>query len=453
MENGLIMAILLRDGLIVNEGEQFYGSILIENDRIAEIFRGDLPENFSLVNVEVVPCEGKLIIPGVIDDQVHFREPGLTHKATVATESRAALAGGVTTFMDMPNVAPQTTTIANLEQKLQIASDTAFANYAFYFGATNTNIDELRALDKNLVCGVKVFMGSSTGNMLVDDEETLRKIFSEANIPVAVHCEDEATIKANLAEYGAKYGDDIPFDCHPKIRSNEACFKSTKKAIDLAQQCGTRLHVLHLSTAEEMDLFSSAAFAEKRITAEVCVHHIWFTDADYAEKGSLIKCNPAIKSEQDRNALRKALIDGKIDVVATDHAPHTLDEKLRPYTKSASGMPLVQHSLLVMLELYKQGVVSLPLIVQKMCHNPADLFGIKQRGYIRRNYFADLAIVDLQGTTPVTKDTILYKCGWSPLEGTTFSAKVEKTFLNGICVYSDGKISDIRNVKQITFNH
>lgn len=447
------MAILLRDGLIVNEGEQFYGSILIENDRIAEIFRGDLPENFSLVNVEVVPCEGKLIIPGVIDDQVHFREPGLTHKATMATESRAALAGGVTTFMDMPNVAPQTTTIANLEQKLQIASDTAFANYAFYFGATNTNIDELRALDKNLVCGVKVFMGSSTGNMLVDDEETLRKIFSEANIPVAVHCEDEATIKANLAEYGAKYGDDIPFDCHPKIRSNEACFKSTKKAIDLAQQCGTRLHVLHLSTAEEMDLFSSAAFAEKRITAEVCVHHIWFTDADYAEKGSLIKCNPAIKSEQDRNALRKALIDGKIDVVATDHAPHTLGEKLRPYTKSASGMPLVQHSLLVMLELYKQGVVSLPLIVQKMCHNPADLFGIKQRGYIRKNYFADLAIVDLQGTTPVTKDTILYKCGWSPLEGTTFSAKVEKTFLNGICVYSDGKNSDIRNVKQITFNH
>lgn len=447
------MAILLRDGLIVNEGEQFYGSILIENDRIAEIFHGDLPENFSLVNIEVVPCEGKLIIPGIIDDQVHFREPGLTHKATMATESRAALAGGVTTFMDMPNVAPQTTTIANLEQKLQIASDTAFANYAFYFGATNTNIDELRALDKNLVCGVKVFMGSSTGNMLVDDEETLRKIFSEANIPVAVHCEDEATIKANLAEYGAKYGDDIPFDCHPKIRSNEACFKSTKKAIDLAQQCGTRLHVLHLSTAEEMDLFSSTAFAEKRITAEVCVHHIWFTDADYAEKGSLIKCNPAIKSEHDRNALRKALIDGKIDVVATDHAPHTLDEKLRPYTKSASGMPLVQHSLLVMLELYKQGVVSLPLIVQKMCHNPADLFGIKQRGYIRKNYFADLAIVDLQGTTSVTKDTILYKCGWSPLEGTTFSAKVEKTFLNGICVYSDGKISDIRNVKQITFNH
>ncbi len=447
------MAILLRNGLIVNEGEQFYGSILIENDRIAEIFRGVLPENFSLVNVEVVPCEGKLIIPGVIDDQVHFREPGLTHKATMATESRAALAGGVTTFMDMPNVAPQTTTIANLEKKLQIASDTAFANYAFYFGATNTNIDELRALDKNLVCGVKVFMGSSTGNMLVDDEDTLRKIFSEANIPVAVHCEDEATIKANLAEYGAKYGDDIPFDCHPKIRSNEACFKSTKKAIDMAQQCGTRLHVLHLSTAEEMDLFSSSVLAEKRITAEVCVHHLWFTDADYAEKESLIKCNPAIKSEHDRNALRKALIDGKIDVIATDHAPHTLDEKLRPYTKSASGMPLVQHSLLVMLELYKQGVVSLPLIVQKMCHNPADLFGIKQRGYIRKNYYADLAIVDLQGTTSVTKDTILYKCGWSPLEGTTFSAKVEKTFLNGICVYSDGKISDIRNVKQITFNH
>ena len=350
------MAILLHEGLIVNEDEQFQGSILIKNEYITEIFRGEVPDSVKQ-NSEVVSCKGKLIIPGVIDDQVHFREPGLTHKATIATESRAALAGGVTTFMDMPNVAPQTTTIENLENKLRIASETAFANYAFYFGATNTNIDQLRSLDTSLACGVKVFMGSSTGNMLVDDEDTLKKIFSETKIPVAVHCEDEATIKANLANYMNQYGDNIPFDCHPKIRSNEACYKSTKKAIELAKQSDTQLHVLHLSTAEEMALFATDELRNKKITAEVCVHHLWFTDKNYAGKGAFIKCNPAIKSEKDRSALRQALVEGKIDVIATDHAPHTIDEKLRPYTKSASGMPLVQHSLLVMLELYKQGVV------------------------------------------------------------------------------------------------
>ena len=297
------------------------------------------------------------------------------------------------------------------------------------------------------------FIGSSTGNMLVDDETTLKQIFSETKIPVAVHCEDEATIKANLALYQQKYGDEIPFDCHPKIRSNEACYKSTKKAIDLAQQCDTQLHVLHLSTAEEMDLFSSDELRNKRITAEVCVHHLWFTDENYNEKGALIKCNPAIKTERDRTALRQALVDGKIDIIATDHAPHTLDEKLRPYTKSASGMPLVQHSLLVMLELCKQGIVTLPLIVQKMCHNPAELFGIQQRGYIRKNYFADVVIIDESQNTTVSKESILYKCGWSPLEGTTFSSKVEKTFLNGTCVYNNGIISDIRKAQQITFSH
>lgn len=446
------MAILLHEGLIVNEDEQFQGSILIENEYITEIFRGEVPDSVKQ-NSEVVSCKGKLIIPGVIDDQVHFREPGLTHKATIATESRAALAGGVTTFMDMPNVAPQTTTIENLENKLAIASETAFANYAFYFGATNTNIDQLRSLDTSLACGVKVFMGSSTGNMLVDDEDTLKKIFSETKIPVAVHCEDEATIKANLANYMNQYGDNIPFDCHPKIRSNEACYKSTKKAIELAKQSDTQLHVLHLSTAEEMALFATDELRNKKITAEVCVHHLWFTDKNYAGKGAFIKCNPAIKSEKDRSALRQALVEGKIDVIATDHAPHTIDEKLRPYSKSASGMPLVQHSLLVMLELYKQGVVSLSLIVKKMCHNPAELFGIYRRGYIRKNYFADLVVIDLQQDTNVNKDTILYKCGWSPLEGTTFSSKIEKTFLNGACVYSNGVIADIRNAQQITFTH
>ena len=446
------MAILLHNGIIVNEDEQFNGSILVEGERITDIFRGDVPQSV-MRQAEIVPCDEKYIFPGAIDDQVHFREPGLTHKASMYTESRAALAGGVTTFMDMPNVAPQTTTIENLEEKLAIASQSAFANYAFYFGATNTNIDQLRALDTSITCGVKVFMGSSTGNMLVDDEETLRKIFSEIHIPVAVHCEDEMTIQRNLAQYKVQYGDEIPFDCHPKIRSNEACLRSTKKAVELARKCGTRLHVLHLTTADEMDLFSSEPLAEKQITGEVCVHHLWFTDADYAEKGALIKCNPAVKSEHDRNALRRALADGKIDVVATDHAPHTLDEKLRPYTKSASGMPLVQHSVLAMIELCKQGVFSLPLMVRKMCHNPADLFGIEQRGYIRKGYFADLVVADLQQNTIVSKDTILYKCGWSPFEGITFSSKIERTFLNGTCVYENGKILDIPKAKQITFRH
>lgn len=446
------MATLLHNGTIVNEGEQFQGSILIENECITEIFRGNVPEQV-LQNNMVISCDGKLLLPGIIDDQVHFREPGLTHKGSIETESKAALAGGVTTFMDMPNVAPQTTTIENLEQKLAIASQTAYANYAFYFGATNTNIDQLHALDKSLVCGIKVFMGSSTGNMLVDDEQTLRQIFSEKDLPIAIHSEDEATIKANLASYMAQYGDEIPFDCHPKIRSNEACFISTKKAIDLAKQCDTRLHILHITTAEEMELLSNANLADKRITAEVCVHHLWFTDDDYAQKGAFIKCNPAVKSLKDREALRKALNEGRIDIVATDHAPHTIEEKLRPYTKSASGMPLVQHSLLVMLELYKQGVVTLPLIVQKMCHNPAILFGIQKRGFLRKGYKADIAVVDLQGTTTVTKENIAYKCGWSPLEGQTFSAKIDKTFLNGTCVYSDGKIAENRMAQQVTFTH
>lgn len=446
------MAILLRNGSIVNENEIFHGSILIVGNTIAEVYRGEFPTD-STLQAEIIPCEGKVIIPGVIDDQVHFREPGLTQKATIATESRAALAGGVTTFMDMPNVVPQTTTIENLEQKMTIAESTSYANYAFYFGATNTNIDQIRALDKNLVCGIKVFMGSSTGNMLVDDEDTLRQIFTESKIPVAIHSEDEATIQANLSRYKAMYGDEIPFDCHPKIRSNEACLISTIKAIKLAKQCDTRLHVLHVTTAEEMDLFSNESLEQKRITAEVCVHHLWFTDADYAAKGALIKCNPAVKSQRDRDALRKALVSGKIDIVATDHAPHCLSEKLCCYTKSASGMPLVQHSLLAMLDLQSQGVLSLTQIVKTMCHNPADLFGIQKRGYIRKNYCADIVVLDPKKTTSVSKDTILYKCGWSPFEGITFSWNVDKTYLNGRCVYEDGIVSDIRNAEQITFNH
>lgn len=438
------MKTLLKDGIIVNEDETFRGSILIDNEYIIDIFRGPLPESFSDIAVDIVSCEGKYIIPGVIDDQVHFREPGLTHKASIATESRAAIAGGVTTFMDMPNVIPQTTTIENLEQKLQIGADSSYANYAFYFGATNTNIDQLRALDTSLVCGVKVFMGSSTGNMLVDDEATLRSIFSEVKIPVAVHCEDEATIRENLARYTQKYGEAIPFAYHPIIRNNKACYLSTAKAISLARQCGTRLHVLHLSTAEEMSLFEAKPLGEKQITAEVCVHHLWFTDADYAERGAFIKCNPAIKTEKDREALRQAIVDNRIDIIATDHAPHLRSEKNNPYAHCPSGMPLVQHSLQMMIDLSKQGIISLCDVVRHMSHNPADLFGIAKRGYIRKNYYADLVVVDMQGVTTVKSDTILYKCGWSPLEGHTFQSKIERTYLNGHCVYVDGSVLEQR---------
>jgi len=443
---------LLKGATIVNEGRTFLGSILIQDKIIKHVFEGALPDSLNLSNIKVVDCAGKYILPGVIDDQVHFREPGLTHKGTIASESKSAIAGGVTSFMEMPNVNPQTTTIENLEQKFNIASTESFANYSFYLGGTNENIDQLRALDKNNTCGVKVFMGSSTGNMLVDNPETLKSIFSEVKIPVATHCEDEATIQMQLAYYKTKFGLDIPISYHPKVRSREACLKSSTLAVSLAKKYGARLHVLHLSTADELALFESGDVKSKQITAEVCVHHLWFSSEDYEKHGAFIKWNPAVKNPNDREELFNAMLSDRIDVIATDHAPHTIEEKSGVYTNSASGGPLVQHSLLAMLDFYKQGKISLPFLVKKMCHAPADLFNVVNRGYIRKGYYADLAIVDMQESTNVTKDSLLYKCKWSPFEGHTFPAKIEKTIINGAIVYDNGTFSESKHAQSLTFS-
>ena len=444
-------SLLLSNGTIVTGGEEFAGSIYIENQRIAHIFRAAVPEKITQSAERIIDCSGLLILPGVIDDQVHFREPGLTHKATIASEGRAALAGGVTTFMEMPNTIPQTTTIEHLEQKLQIAANTSFANYAFYFGATNDNIDQIRALDRSTACGIKLFMGSSTGNMLVDNEETLAQIFKESRLIIAAHCENEHIVQANLAQAKAQFGDDIPIGWHPKIRNHEACYTTSKRARDLARKYDARLHVLHLSTAGELNLFESGDLRNKQITNEVCVHHLWFNDTDYARKGALIKWNPAIKTENDRQALFSALLHDRIDVLATDHAPHTLAEKNNVYTKSASGGPLIQHSLLAMLDFYKKQEIPLTQIVKKMCHAPADLFAVKQRGYLREGFFADVVIVNPQKQTPVTNESLLYACKWSPFEGHTFSHTVEYTVLNGAVVYEDIRVSSQRNAMQAEF--
>lgn len=443
---------LLHNATIVNNGEEFIGSILIHQQKIAEIFRTSVPDTFFQKNTRVIDCTGKHILPGVIDDQVHFREPGLTHKGSIASESKAAIAGGVTSYMEMPNVIPQTTTIELLEQKHEIASRTSYANYSFYLGATNTNIDQLRALDPRITCGVKVFMGSSTGNMLVDNPDTLKHIFSDVKIPVATHCEDEQIVQQNLAKYKQQFGDDIPIVYHPIIRSREACYTSSKLAYDLAKKYNTRLHILHLSTANEMQLLESGPVSEKQITAEVCVHHLWFSAQDYAHKGAYIKWNPAIKDETDRIALFEALLDDRIDVVATDHAPHTLEEKTGVYTKAASGGPLVQHSLLAMLDFYKQGIISLPRIVQKMCHAPADLFAVKKRGYIEQGYYADLVIVNLGAKTKVTPQSILYACKWSPFTDYTFPARIDKTIVNGTIVYENGCVNETLHAMGLEFN-
>jgi len=443
---------LLHNATIVNRGEEFTGSILIHKQTIVDVFRDEVPETFLQKNTRIIDCSGKYVIPGVIDDQVHFREPGLTHKGSIASESKAAIAGGITSYMEMPNVNPQTTTIELLEQKFDIASHSSYANYSFYLGATNTNIDQLRALDPTLTCGVKVFMGSSTGNMLVDNPEALKQIFSDVRIPVATHCEDEQIIQTNLAFYKQKYGDDIPIAFHPTIRSREACFASSKLAYDLAKKYNTRLHILHLSTADEMLLLESGLVTNKQITAEVCVHHLWFNAHDYETKGAFIKWNPAIKDEADRIALFEALLDDRIDVVATDHAPHTIEEKTGVYTKAASGGPLVQHSLLAMLEFYKQGIISLPRIIHKMCHAPADLFQIKKRGYIEKGFFADLVILNLSAQTKVTPQSLLYACNWSPFTNYTFSSKIEKTIINGSIVYENGCVSDTLQAMALEFN-
>lgn len=440
--------ILLKNGIIVNEGVAQESDILIVDDVIAKIGK-----DISDADAEVIDVTGKHILPGVIDDQVHFREPGLTHKGTIATESRAALAGGITTFMEQPNTTPQTTTIEKLEEKFATAANSAFANYSFLFGGTNDNLEELKKLDKNACSGIKLFLGSSTGNMLVDDEKVIENIFSNTEMVISAHCEDETTIRKNMAKYKAEYGDDIPIAMHPIIRSEEACYLSSSRAIALAKKTGARLHVFHLSTGKETDLFrNDIPLEEKKITAEVCIHHLWFSDADHAKKGTLIKWNPAVKTAKDRDMLWDALLDDRIDVIATDHAPHLLEEKDNVYTKAPSGGPLVQHALNAMLEKVKEGKITLEKMVQKMCHNPAILFQIEKRGYIREGYYADLVVADLNSSWTVTKENIAYKCKWSPFEDTTFSSKIVHTFINGHLGYSNGQFSEKRNARRLTFN-
>jgi len=429
--------LLLVNGRIVNEGSIVESDVLIVGDRIDRVGPGAAP-----ADAEVIDLEGRHLLPGIIDDQVHFREPGLTHKADIGSESRAAIAGGVTSYFDMPNNSPPCTDRAGLEAKRAIAARSSFANYGFYLGATNTNIDDIRAAAPNDACGIKVFMGASTGNMLVDDEATLDAIFAEARLPVVTHCEYSPMIQAAEQAARAKYGDDVPMSEHPHIRSEEACWRSSSMAVALAKRHGTRLHILHLTTERELELFTAGPLAEKQITAEVCVHHLWFDESDYAQLGARIKCNPAIKKRSDRDALRRAVATDLIDVVATDHAPHTLEEKGRAYFEAPSGLPLVQEFLPMLLELSRNGHLSLTQVVEKAAHNPAELFRIIDRGYIREGYFADFAVVDLDNEQEVAADKLLYKCGWSPLEGETLHASVWMTILGGTVVYRDGRVSE-----------
>lgn len=442
--------LLIKDAHIVNEGTIVRGDVLVEDGIITEI-----AETISAKSsdVNIYDADGTYLLPGVIDDQVHFREPGLTHKATIATESRAAVAGGITSFIEMPNTNPQTTTIEKLEEKFDIAARDSVANYSFMFGGTNHNLDEILKVDKKKVAGLKLFLGSSTGDMLVDDEAVLEKIFEATDLLISTHCEDENTIRKNLAIYKERYGDDIPMQFHPIIRSEEACYISSSKVIELAKKTNARLHVFHLSTGKETALFdNSIPLSEKRITSEVCIHHLWFSDEDYEKKGTHIKWNPAVKTAADRDTLFQALLDDKIDVIATDHAPHTLEEKSGPYTSAPSGGPLVQHALPAMLEFYHKGKISLEKIVEKMCHNPAILFEVEKRGYIKEGYKADLVLVDLNAPWTVQKDNILYKCGWSPFEGTTFKSRVTHTFVNGNLVHKNFKVYEGNRGERLTFN-
>jgi dihydroorotase len=443
-------SVLLTNARIVNEGKIFSGHVLIADGRIQEVFSD---EDSAFPKVEMINCEGKLLIPGVIDDQVHFREPGLTHKADLFTESRAAVAGGVTSFMDMPNTIPNTLTLDLLEEKFQLAAEKSLANYSFYMGASNHNISELGKADPSKICGIKVFMGSSTGNMLVNDPFALQEIFSLGRIPVAVHCEDETIIQKNTKIFHARYGENIPMECHPLIRSAEACYKSSAYAVELAYKKRTRLHLLHLSTAKEMQLLSNTIpLSEKKITGEVCVYHLWFDESDYARKGSFIKWNPAIKTASDRQALLKAVLNNTLDIIATDHAPHTLEEKQHSYFATPSGGPLVQHSLLMMLELYHRKQISLEKIVEKMCHHPALCFGIRERGFLQKGYYADLVLIDLNASETVSRENIFYKCGWSPLEGETFHSKITHTFVNGNLVYQNGAFNNNEMGMRLSFN-
>jgi len=444
-------SILITNAKIINEGRSYRSDLLISDELISAI--GSAEQMNVPAGTKIIDASGLLLLPGVIDDQVHFREPGLTHKGDIHSESRAAVAGGVTSFMDMPNTNPQTVTIDILNEKYRIGSENSLTNYSFYIGATNTNLDEVMKVDPSEVCGIKLFMGSSTGNMLVDNETALEELFANAILPITAHCEDEPTIRRNCEIYKEKYGEDIPVKMHPLIRTREACFRSSSQAIRLAKKYNTRLHILHLSTADEMKLFNNELpLIQKRITGEVCVHHLWFDDSSYDDLGNLIKWNPAIKTRFDRDALIDGVNNNLIDIVATDHAPHTLSEKRNSYFKSPSGGPLIQHSLVIMLELWHRKVFSLEKIIEMMCHNPAILFNIRNRGFIREGYKADLCLIDPAKPWVVSKENILYKCGWSPFEGQTFNSKVVKTIVNGTIVYDDGVINEAYRGQRLLFD-
>ncbi len=443
------MKVLLKGGIVVNEGKSEELDVLIKDNRIEKIGKNISCEG----QVKEVDCSGKLILPGCIDDQVHFREPGLTHKANIRSESMAAAAGGITSFMEMPNTVPNTLTQELLQDKYDIARDSAAVNYSFFMGASNDNLEEVLKTDGSNVCGVKIFMGSSTGNMLVDKEAALSKLFGEVPLLIATHCEDEDTVQRNLNWAKEKYGNEIPFNQHPVIRSEEACYLSSSKAVSLAKSKGTRLHILHISTAKELELFDNTLpLKEKKITAEACVHHLWFTKEDYDKKGAFIKWNPAVKNAEDRDGIWKGILENKIDVIATDHAPHTFEEKSNTYLTAPSGGPLVQHALLAMLEKAKEGRISIERVVEKMAHAPAELFRINERGYIREGYFADLVVVNPNTSETVEKSNLHYLCGWSPFEGVTFTNKIDSTYVNGELVYNGSEIVAIEKGERLTFN-
>jgi dihydroorotase len=441
----------IKGATLINERKKELADVAIKDGLIEKII---YPGNeFNVEGYELIDGHGKYLMPGAIDDQVHFREPGLTHKGEIYTEAKAAVAGGVTSYMEMPNTKPGSITVDLLEQKYTRAAECSLANYSFYMGTTNDNLDEILKVDYSKVCGVKIFMGSSTGNMLVDKWDSIDSLFKNVKVIIASHCEDDPMIAQNLEKYKAEFGDNIPMDKHPLIRSAEACYASSSKAIELAKKDGARFHVLHISTGKETELFTnSIPLKEKKITSEACIHHLWFSDKDYATKGSLIKWNPAIKTEEDREKIWEALLDDRIDVIATDHAPHTLEEKAMPYGQCPSGGPLIQHAVVAMFEFWHRGKISLEKVVEKMCHNVADLFEIEKRGYIREGYFADLVLVNPDNEWTVTKESLLYKCGWSPFEGETFHSSIEKTFVNGHLVYNNGSFDELNKGMRLTFS-
>lgn len=446
--------ILIKNASIVNEDKIFMGSVFLQNSLITKIFEGTI-SNEQIENLpsetHIIDAYGQYLFPGIIDDQVHFREPGLTHKGNIKSESRAAVAGGITSFMEMPNTVPNVFTQQLLEEKYQLAANSSYANYSFFMGASNTNLEEVLKTNPRNVCGIKVFMGSSTGNMLVDNRETLEALFANSKMLIALHCEDEKTIRENLQTAKNTFGEEIPIQQHPVIRSAEACYLSSSLAVELAKKHNTRIHILHISTEKETNLFEAKPLREKRITAEACIHHLWFCDEDYAGLGNMIKWNPAIKTASDRSAIWKALLDNRIDVIATDHAPHTLSEKQNTYLSAPSGGPLVQHSLVAMLEFYHQKKISLQQVVTKMCHNVAESFQIERRGFIREGYFADLVLVDLNSPWTVTKSNIIAACGWSPFEGVSFQSKVTHTFVNGQMVFENGNINESIRGQRLLF--